>query len=244
MEQRILFLTDFHVPYNIPLDPIFQFTKDFKPTTLILGGDVHDWTSVSMWIADQSRALDGGTIEQNYEQMKNVVLDPLYRAIGKDCGVVFLTGNHEDWLSQAARLNPNGRGFWELENNLADYEMSIRPINVPYRASKNLVYIHGIYTNEYHAKKTVGAYHNSVLYGHTHDRQEYTEVSPIDAHKLYKGASCGCLCTRNPNYLRNKPNRWVNGFNYAYLDSKTGDFNDFFVYIIKNRFWANGHRYK
>lgn len=205
---------------------------------------MHDWTSASQWIADQSRALDGGTILQNYEALKNTVINPIYRATPKDSTKIYLTGNHEDWLTRAAILNPNGRGFWELEKNLDYLNMTILPINIPFEASSNLLYIHGIYTNEYHSRKTVAAYHNSVLYGHTHDRQEHTEVSPIDSQKLYKAASCGCLCHMNPHYLHNKPNKWVNGFSFAYLDKKTGSFNDYFAYIIKGKFWANGRRYK
>jgi hypothetical protein len=244
-ERRILSIFDSHVPYNIPLDTVWEFAEDFKPTEVILGGDMHDFTAVCHWIADQSRNLDGGIIKENYAELHDVILDPLQVAVGK-VKKVYLLGNHEDWLVQAAGINPNGRGYWEIDKNidLRKYNMILQEVNTPYKASDHLYYMHGIYVNKYHAEKTVGAFHRSILYGHTHDVQEYTHVSPLDVEHYYKAASCGCLCSRNPQYLRNKPNRWVNGFNYVYMDSKTGYFNDFQVYIVKNKFWANGRFYK
>ncbi len=243
--KKILALFDTHIPFNIRLDPVFEFAHDFKPDIVILGGDLHDWTSVCHWIADQSRALDGGTIMQNYEELNLGLLDPIQKAVGK-VRKVFLTGNHEDWLQQAAGINPNGRGYWELDRNIdtKKYNIEIMPINVPYKASNHLYYTHGLYTNKYHAEKTVAAFHRSVLYGHTHDVQTFTDISPIDIKDYFKGASCGCLCTLNPHYLRNRPNRWVNGFNYVYLNEKTGYFNDYQVYIVDNQFYADGRLYR
>jgi predicted phosphodiesterase len=243
INDRILAIFDTHIPFNIPLDPIFNFIEDWKPTKIILGGDMHDWTSVSQWIGDQSRALDGGLILDNYEELRNVLLRPLERA-AKDAEVIYLVGNHEYWLQQAAGINPNGRGYWELENNidLKFYNMKIIPINVPYAINKNLVYIHGIYLNKYHAEKTVNSYHTSVFYGHTHDHQSYTLVSPININHFYKGQSCGCLCSRNPTYMKNRPNKWVNGFNFVYTEGKF--FWDTQVTIVDNKFYANRRMYK
>ena len=241
-EERIIFLPDIHTPFNIDLNPIWEFVEDFKPTISILGGDAHDWTAVSQWIADQSRALDGGTIKQNYRELNSTVLQPLSVAAPK-AKKIFLEGNHEDWLRKASLINPNGREYWELEKNLPK-DIKIVPFNQAYHVNKNLCYLHGLYTTKYHAYQTVHAVHKTVLYGHSHDIQRYTDVSPIDVEQFYTGASCGCLCTLNPSYLKNRPNRWVNGFNFCYVDTKTEEFSETQVYIIRNAFWANGRRYK
>lgn len=240
LEQRILFLPDIHVPFNIELAPIWEFAHDWKPTTIILGGDVHDWTSVSRWIADQSRALDGGTIRQNYQELHDVVLSPVLKLSDH---VVFLVGNHEFWLQRASEMNPNGRGFWELEKNLPK-EIKIVPVNQAYHVGKHLCYMHGMYTTKYHAYQTVHACHKSVFYGHTHDQQTYVDISPVDVSQFYKGQSCGCLCNMNPGYMKNKPNKWVSGFNYCYVDNKTGHFWDTQVCIVGGEFRAEGRRYK
>ena len=245
-EERIVALWDTHIPFNIPLEGVYEFIKDFKPTKIILGGDIHDWTAASHWIANQGGTLDSGTIKENYEELKSTLFIPLSKA-APGVQIIFLTGNHEDWLAQAIALNPKqGQGYWELENNLdlKKYNMKIIPVNTTYEASPNLVYIHGLYTVENHAKKTVQTYHCSVFYGHTHDVQAHVLVSPINISHFYKGQSCGCLCNRSPHYMKNKPNRWVNGFNYAYVEKKTGLFWDTQVTIVEGKFWANGRKYK
>ena len=241
-EDRIVYLPDLHVPFNINLDPVFEFIQDFKPTTVILGGDAHDFTSVGQWIADQSRERLGGTLKENYKQLKSVALTPIQRAAPK-AKKIYLRGNHERWIDLAVERDPNGVGFWELEGNLTP-EWEIYAENVPYKASKHLYYIHGLYINEFHAKKTALAYHKNVCYGHIHDIQVHTLVSPIDEAQFFKAQSCGCLCHVNPQYMRNKPNKWVNGFNFAYVEKETGYFSDVQVYIVENKFWANGKRYR
>ena len=241
-EQTIVALFDIHVPFNIPLDPVMQFIQDFKPTEVVIGGDAHDWSAVSAWVADQSRALVGGTIAQNYAELVSVVLRPLRKA-APQAKFIFLTGNHEDWLRKAKEADPNLSGYVELEKNLPK-EIQIIPLNQAYHVNEHLCYLHGLYTTKYHAFQTVHACHKSVLYGHTHDIQRYTDISPVDVSTFYTGASCGCLCTLNPSFMKNKPNRWVNGFSYCYVDNKTKEFSETQVYIVHNKFWALGRRYK
>jgi hypothetical protein len=186
--------------------------------------------------------LDGGTIIQNYRQIEEVILAPLRKAAPK-AEVILLTGNHEDWLFKATLINPNGRGYWELERNLPKY-VKIIPVNQAYHVNKHLCFLHGLYTHKYHAFHTVHAVHKSVFYGHTHDIQRYTDISPVDVSQYYTGASCGCLCKMNPAYMKNRPNRWVNGFSFFYVDTATETFADTQVYIVNGQFWALGKKYK
>lgn len=241
-ERKIVALFDCHVPFNIPLDPVFEFIADFKPTEIILGGDCHDWTAVSAWVADQSRALVGGTVAQNYRELEMVVILPLRKAAPK-AKIIFLTGNHEDWLRKAKEADPNLSGYVELEKNLPK-DIQIIPLNQAYHINEHLCYLHGLYTTKYHAFQTVHAVHKSVLYGHVHTVQRYTDISPVDVTQFYTGASCGCLCTLNPSFMKNRPNSWVNGFNYCYVDNKTKEFSETQVYIIRNKFRAEGRLYK
>lgn len=242
--DRILGLFDLHVPYNVDLDPVMEFARDFKPTKVVLGGDLHDWTAVCHWIADQSRHLQGESIKQNYAELERVLLKPLQKAVG-GTRKILIPGNHERWLEQAIQLEPNGAEYWRLEDNvkLREYNIQLLKFNQAWQANKNLVYIHGLYTNDSHAKKTVNAYHTSVIYGHCHTVQSYTMVSPVDSDKFYKGQAVGCLCKLNPHYAENRPNAWVNGFSYAYVD-EDGTFEDYPVVMVKGKFWALGRRYK
>jgi hypothetical protein len=70
-------------------------------------------------------------------------------------------------------------------------------------------FIHGRFTNEYHAKKHATRYGN-VFYGHTHDIQSFS--GEFYGSKTIIGQSLGvCACRKNINAARptngNKPSR-------------------------------------
>lgn len=242
--MKIVALYDTHIPFNIKLDPIFDFILDFKPDTIILGGDMHDWTVASHWISNQSLQLEGTDIKKSYEELHSVLLNPLRAVIPPKSKIFYLTGNHEYWLSMCIDLDRRGRGYWEMKQNidLKKFNMKILPFNIPYRVNSNLVYIHGTNLNDAHAKKTVQDYHTSVFYGHAHTIQSYVQVSPVDVNKFYKGQCVGCLCNLSPHFMQNRPNKWVHGFHYAHVDRKY--FHDVQVVIVNEKFWANGKYYK
>lgn len=240
-EEKIVVLFDTHVPFNLPLEPVWRFLEDFKPTKIVLGGDTHDWGSVSSWLSDQSRALDCGTIKENYNELEKVVFNPI-RKVAPKAKKIFMVGNHDDRINTVLRVDPRFRGFIELEENIPkDFE--VYPTNKPVNIGPNLVIIHGIYTNLHHAKKTVEAYHTSVIYGHVHTFQSHTLISPVDSDRFYIGQSIGCLSTLNPEFLKGKPNAWMNGFCYIHLNGD-GTFHHVPVVIVKGKFYANGKRYK
>lgn len=239
--KKILALFDCHVPFNIPLDLVWEFAQDFKPDVVILGGDICEWGSVSHWVADQSRHLDYGTLKQEYEAMKRTVLLPLSQVAPK-AKKIFIPGNHERWIEQDCNRNPNLREFAELHKNIKGWK--ILAFNESYKAGSNLVYIHGLYTNKYHAHKTAEAFvGKSVRYGHVHTMQSFTNISPVDSKHFYQAQSIGCLCTLNPHFMENQPNAWVNGFDYCYLNDD-GTFHPFPIIIVKGKFWAEGRFYK
>lgn len=242
---KIVSLFDTHVPYNINLRPVWKFIYDFRPDVVVLGGDMHDWTVASHWIANQSLVLDGKSLKDSFKELHDVILNPL-REISPRSKKIYLMGNHENWLEQTIELNRNGLGYWEMENNIDErkYKIEFVKVNGSYMPCINLVYIHGCYVNEYHAKKTVQAYHNSVIYGHCHTIQSHMDISPVDTDKYYKASSVGCLSTTNPNYMRNRPNKHVNAFNYCYVDEDKEYFNDTTVIIVQGTFWANGRFYR
>lgn len=251
--MKIIALYDTHIGFDykgnanhINLNPIFRFIRDFKPDQIILGGDMHDWTPASHWIANQSIQLDGQNIQRCFKELHQYLLSPLKCVMPKHTKIKYLIGNHEDWLEQTMLLNRNGLGYWRLEDNidLKKYNMNLFPFNYAYSPNKYFCYIHGVFTIQHHAKKTVETYRKSVFYGHVHDIQTYTAVSPIDVGDFYKGASVGCLCKLNPSYAHNKPNRWVNGFHFCHVDDKTGYFHDTQIVIVKGGFWANEKFYK
>jgi hypothetical protein len=81
---------------------------------------------------------------------------------------------------------------------------------------------------------------DNVFYGHTHSVQSFTKTN-YDRQPIV-GTGVGCLCDLNPAYRRNKPNSWVNGLLFAYLD-KSGLFTAYNPIIIDGKFWWGGKQY-
>lgn len=80
---------------------------------------------------------------------------------------------------------------------------------------------HGLYACANHAKKHLQEMGTSILYGHLHNIEVASKITPA---KVSHMAWCnGCLCDLNPEYLRNKPQNWNHGFAIVYVWPK-GEF--------------------
>ena len=206
-----LVLPDIHHPYHnrACMRAIFRWLKEYgkKLDHLVLLGDQMDFNTISHWMKDKKRPLEGKRLIRDYKDFDRDILTPIESYINKDCKKVFFIGNHEDWVEQAIDLNPQVEGYWEIDTNLklTDRDWQIIPLNESHNLGK-LKLIHGYYTNEFHAKKTVQAFCCSVAYGHTHDVQEYTQVV-IHSSDVHKAHSIGCLCDKDPAYMKKRPHK-------------------------------------
>jgi predicted phosphodiesterase len=245
--QMALILPDIHYPRHNKrcLKAIFNLLKDVGQEVkyLILLGDQMEFECVSHWMKDKKRPLEGKRLKKDYESFNKEILTPLEKAVHKDAKKVYFIGNHEDWVRQAIDENPQGEGFWEIDINLKLEERGwkIIPLNEIWKLGK-LWLIHGVYYNQYHAAKTVITYGHSIIYGHTHDLQEFTKVTPADVEDVHKGKSIGCLSDINPSYKRGFPNRYVNAFSIVYLYNN-GWFNEYTINIMRGGFVWNGKFY-
>mgnify|MGYP001559767257 CR=1 FL=1 len=241
---RVVTLPDIHYPLHddASLASVESFLSDFHPTHLIYLGDQLQMDSVSHWLQDKRRALEGQRLLQDYQGF-SAIMDRHISLVPKGCTVVFFHGNHEDWAQQYIDIHPEMEGLLEVDHCLRLQERGIVsiPFGQTYQVGK-LWYIHGVYTNDHHAKATVLAYRRNIRYGHTHDIQHYTLTSPVDVDDRISGGSIGCLCNVNPHYMRVRPNRWHHGFNVAYV-RPDGDFSDYTLPIVKGRFTFEGRTY-
>ena len=240
-------LPDFHHPYH-DLNcwyAVCQFLRDYgrKLSFLLLTGDQMDCDAVSHWLEGKTRVLEGKRIKEAYQTFDAEILTPLEDFVSSKCQKVFFIGNHEDWIEQAIDKNPQGEGYWELDENLQLKERGWKlvELNGTYPLGK-LTVCHGLYTNIYHARKMVDTFSSSVIYGHTHDLQEHTKVTPIDVADVHKGKSIGCLCNVNQAYGKNRPNKWVHAFSVVYL-LPNGNFNEYTINIVGGQFIWNGKIY-
>ncbi len=243
--KRIVALPDIHYPLtdNRALGAVEAFMADFKPDIIVYTGDQLQMDAVSHWLQDNRRKLEGQRLRADYAGF-NTILDR-HKSIAPHAHSIFILGNHEDWVEQYTDLHPEMEGYLSVASNLRLRErgFEIIPFGGIYTIG-HLSYIHGVYTNENHAKTTVLAYRRNVRYGHTHDVQSYTATSPVDIEDRISASSVGCLCNINPHYMRSKPSRWQHGFNFAYLWPDGKCFTDFTVQIIGGKFVWNDKEYK
>lgn len=226
-----------HLPHNIYLGGIRDFIKDWQPDIIILLGDFLNLDCVSHWIKDKKRLVEGQRLKQEYA-LGNYELN-LIKESAPEAKIVYCIGNHSDWIEQYLDKHPEMEGLIELKDHIKGVDEWVE-LNKLYKVGK-LYYTHGLYTNEFHAKKTVMALGCSVLYGHEHGMQSYGMVSPQNKQG-HIAKSIGCLCKDILPYMKNKPNKWINGFNYAYI-RQDGSFNDYTVVITNNHFTAEGKTY-
>lgn len=233
--------------HKVPLhDPkawaaVMKFAQDFKPDTWIHGGDILDCGSISHHNKQKPGNVEGMRLAQDALYCKQTYITPV-EAIAKN--LIYITGNHEDWLNDLIIATPALDGILNLEKILGLEKWVVIPQGGWYEMGK-LTFLHGdtIKGGEHIAKAAVMNWGENVRFGHHHTHQLFTKTSP----KSYKNAKTGmaipCLCTKDPKYGEGAPNRWIQGFLYGYMDDK-GFFNDYVPTIIDGRFWAEGKEYK
>jgi len=236
---------DLHYPHhNRPLwKNLLRFVSDFRPDVFIFGGDNLNMDAVDHWRREknQQRALEGRRLKHDYSGFNRDILEPLSDALPGTCRLIWHHGNHEDWVEQYIDSHPEAEGFLEVETNLGLADWEIYDYGRSSAIGK-LHVIHGEYVNEYNAAKTVRVYHRNIIYGHGHTMQAFTEITPLDSD-AHTSTQIPCACNLNPDYRRNKPNAWLNGFAVFHV-MPGGNFNLYPVVAFGGAFVApNGEMY-
>lgn len=235
--KKWLIFTDPHAPLydKHAVGAVCDYAGFYNPDAVACLGDVGHFESVSHWMQDKRLSLEGQRLRNDMDAA--LALLDKFKSIDER---VICMGNHDDWVKQYVEKNPAVAGFVDLEKEYRHAGWKVIPMNKPHQIGKLLLF-HGLFTCVHHAKATVHAYSKSCMYGHTHDRQEYTE-SFYDGEK--SAQSIGCLCDMNPEYLKNRQKRWAHGFATVEVDTVNGDFFVDSIKIVKGRFSRNGHIYK
>lgn len=157
-------------------------------------------------------------------------------------GKVSFSGNC-DRVNRYIDKNPEMEGIIEVPIVLNLKKRGIEWIKMnKYYKLGHIYFTHGLYTNEFHAKKTLQNVGKNIVTGHLHTSQTY--MMNMMFQKPIMAYSMPCLCNKSPDYLKNRPANWMSGFGVLYVDTKTGYFNLYTVNIINNRFIWNGKEYK
>lgn len=238
--KTIVALGDVHKEDKF-LPVLIDFLIDTKPNYIIIAGDLFDFSEISQY--DYHKRNYIGTKElarcvENEIKWGIDVLDRIDIACPKSQRV-FIKGNHDARYDkyatyEAAQFNPDDR---LLENRIALKDRGWITIQEGghYRVGK-LYFMHGERMGcENFAKTAAAKLRKNVRLWHNHTNQGYSISSPLDSTDTIEVKGVGCLCSKDPVYLRGLTNRWMNSFLVAYV-LPNGNFQDFVVNIIGNKF--------
>ena len=224
-------IPDCHIPNEDKpaMETALKIIQWYKPHTIVILGDFLDCTPVSHWLKENKRyrTKEGLRLKDDYDRA-NKLLDKI--TIPSVKHLVYINGNHEDWINDAIESQPELDGLINLDIGLKFKERRERGLkltHLEYGEFFNLGKLwltHGTYTGTHHAKKHVESYGRSIVYGHLHDVQLYVKVCPIDIEDKHLGLSLGCLANKNPQFMENRPNNWVHAVGVGFL-RKDGTFN-------------------
>jgi hypothetical protein len=106
-------------------------------------------------------------------------------------------------------------------------------------------FVHGdtVKGGQYPANWAVTSYERNIRFGHHHTFQMATKTTPVDANG-HTGIAVPCLCRKGPHYGESKPNKWMQGFLWGYVNGPDGCFNDYVTVIVNGKAIVNGKTYK
>jgi hypothetical protein len=221
-----------------------EFIEWYRPHVAIIGGDLMDAEGVSHW---PSGSLEPKRFIPEVVETREF-LDELRRRVGPDCQIIYIEGNHEDWIKQAmvAKMPEFFHGLEELNLlpdlkallELDDRNIPLIPVNELLKIGK--IYLtHGLFAGGSHAKKHLDTIKGNIYYFHTHDVQ--TAHAP-SIHGLIEAASLGCLCRLDAPFLKGKPNNWVHAFG-VFEFQKSGNYSFYCPKIFNGQFSFNGQKF-
>jgi predicted phosphodiesterase len=247
---KVLVLPDTQLPYQDvrTMNAIEQFIAENRFDEWLQLGDFMDFHYASKWTKENLKVLSTENFYDDY-QLANEFLDrhqTLIRKNNPKAKFTLIQGNHDIRPEKVIEKDPRFRRLIAFEDQLHLKERKINFVpfwrtNKPYRIGK-AYFIHGLYVDKNHARKTVDAYGVNVFYGHTHDIQLYSKVLQ-GKDRTVVGQSLGCLCNYNLDYMGHRPSNWQQAF--AVFEFFPDGYFTYQVYMIfKHRFRANGKTYQ
>lgn len=224
---------------------VVNFAKDFAPDVFILGGDQLNCGPVSHWHHGKPLLDEGFRLKQEMDTLEELILDPFKKVERK----IWHDGNHEQWIYDNVATNPGIEGLIEPKHYLdlerKGYELysqgEISKLGKLNFCHGDVVLGKGSYQNP--AKTLVLAYRRNIRGGHVHTYSSAIESTAVDAKDYHSGIVVPSLSTKNPFWVKNRPNQFMQGFLFGY-SWEDGSFNDTVVIINKDEFTVGGKRYK
>lgn len=219
--QRILVLSDVHVPEHDRKvwQTSLAIARDLRPHEVVLLGDFLEMASCSQH--------GGAELEKLTEDFMagRMALKEIREAVGSDCRITYLEGNHESRLTRFLMSKaPQLRDSLSFQVGLTLDQLDVdwiseakQPIT---RGDLDLTHGHQDLRerpSKYHGGKMADVYGRpgrAVLYGHTHKPQVYTRPT-VGGHATAVGL--GCARSLAPGWLHGAQAGWVHQIALVYL---------------------------
>jgi hypothetical protein len=244
--QKTVLLPDIHYPHyeERVMNAINDFIWDYEPDELVYMGDQVSLDCISGWNKRKPLLKEGQRLLEDYDGFDYHVLQTHEEYTKENCRRTFMIGNHEQRVKWYVDEHPELEGMIDMDRHLQLQERGYKVIdfNEIHKIGK-LNVIHGFYWNKYHAAKTLEAFEGNVAYAHVHNPQMYAKVSPVDQKGYHTATSLPCICNIKPDYKKNAPNFWINGFGIVEHLPATGMFNLYTIIIVDGSFMYNGKYY-
>lgn len=240
----VLVLPDIHVPVHDAksIDAICDYASLHHWDFCLQLGDFLDMESLSRFSRNDAASLVNNDVAEEFAKGREVIaqLKAATRRVNSDCKFLLIEGNHEARAHKFCTEMPQLRTLLSVPENLQlenddwwiradsaghilrfDYGrdgLHLRIYSEEDRIHESgVAFIHGWYTNQNHAKKTVERFgHGPIFYGHTHDVMtaalyQYGPDTP-------EGGSLGHLA-KPQRYLHGRPTNWQQAFGVFHLTS-------------------------
>lgn len=217
LNNRILLLTDIHLPYHDEkaLDTALTWGKGKNPNAIILNGDTIDMYQASRYIKDRRLRDLAGELEMTREFLKQLKEE-------FDCPIYFKIGNHEArWENYLKSVAPELLGIadFELKNVLRFGElgvMEIKSTQIIKVGKLNVMhgheFGHSVFSPVNAARGLYMRAKANSMIGHHHQTSEHSEKDLNG--DVVTTWSVGTLAGLSPEYM--PFNKWNHGF--AWID--------------------------
>ena len=221
-----------------------RFVLSIQPEHLIIGGDFGHFRSLCHH--EKHKPL----LRENQRYSKDIAicseeLEDL-REICPHSNIDYLEGNHENWAKKfITEEAPTLEGTIDLPTDLKLKELGIQwhNYNEVIKIGK-MNYTHGWIHTQYYAMRTLEEFADNIMVGHAHRPQTFVlqKGSPIHPQP-YTCVGVGCLCNRNPHYMRNRRASWAHSIGMTEY-RENGEFQAYNLNIIDGVLSWGGYTWK
>ena len=242
--KKIFIMADSHLCAREEPHPSYVLAKkiaaDIEPDMIVHLGDFLDLPYFASFNKEKIAILADGNWEEDVLLMQR----ELKELQSYTTSLHIIEGNHDNRTEQVGLKVPAFQRSCDYETRFQFREHGIgyhRMLDRIFKVGK-LSFIHGWYYNKFHARKTLDEYAGNIIYGHVHANQTFSRVLVAKNYEEIQAWAIGCLCAKDPDYVKGRPTGHQNAVAVAYM-REDGNFNMYPINIVRDRCIFEGTEY-